>query len=89
MTESVCHIAGPAITVCGRIIQRCSLCGEKMVDSKNVAVALNPDGTTPSVGTWEVGRLVRVTSGQPTRWELLSDTTGKLPKDSCIELVED
>jgi len=116
---STTHIAGPRIEACGRIIQRCSLCGEKLCDSKNVAMPLEKctacDGTggyqpayvsggeivgpdvcpdcggtgdkPPVFATWEVGRLVRVTPGQPTSFILLDDTC-KLPDDSCIDLVE-
>lgn len=82
MRDTITHIAGPPITACGRLIQRCSLCGEKLVDSKNTA---SPDGRGP--GTWQVGRLVQVTEGNPQRWTLLDDTE-KLPDDSCLELVE-
>ncbi len=88
MKDTVTHIAGPAITACGRLIQRCSLCGEKLVDSKGCAMPLKRDGTADSIGTWEVGRLVQVTVGEnPTRSLLLPDTD-RLPDDSCLELVE-
>jgi len=82
------HIAGPALNIGGRTIQRCSLCGEKLVDDLRMASPVNPDGSAPSVGTWEVGRLVQVEGGNPTRWSLLPDTD-KLPADSCISLVEE
>ena len=88
MTETVTHIAGVPITVCGRVIQRCSLCGEKLVDSKNCAMLLEEDGSTPIMPTWEVGRLVQVSVGEnPARYLLLPDTD-RIPKDSCLELVE-
>jgi hypothetical protein len=87
MMETVTHIAGPAITACGRTIQRCSLCGEKLVDDKNCAMPLREDGTADSIGTWEVGRLVQVEGGNPTRYSLLPDTD-KLPEDSCLALLE-
>ena len=35
----------------------------------------------------EVGRLVQVEEGNPTRYSLLPDTD-KLPDDSCLDLVE-
>lgn len=81
------HIAGPAITVGGRLIQRCSLCGEKLVDSKGVMVPVRPDGQPDRIGTWEVGRLVQVEPGNPTRSSLLPDTD-QLPDDTCLDLVE-
>lgn len=85
--ESVTHIAGPKITACGRIVQRCSLCGEKLCDSNRTAMASEPGRPAPEFPTWEVGRLVRITSGNPTAYQLLDDSN-KLPEDSCIDLIE-
>jgi hypothetical protein len=85
---TVTHIAGPSLDVCGRVIQRCSMCGEKLVDNKNCAAPLNEDGSVPSTPTWGVGRLVRVTEGNPTWYELLDDSDGKLPADTCLDLIE-
>jgi hypothetical protein len=85
--QSTTHIAGPAITACGRVIQRCSLCGEKLCDSKNTAMPLNKDGSDPTFPTWEVGRMVRVEPGNPMHWAMLPDTD-RLPDDTCLDLVE-
>ncbi len=88
MAPTVTHITGPTLNVCGRVIQRCSLCGEMLCDSKNTAQPLKPDGSEPEFPTWETGRLVQQTvGGNPTRWLLLPDTD-QLPKDSCLDLVE-
>ncbi len=86
--DSVTHLAGPAITAGGRVIQRCSLCGEKLCDSKNTAAPVNRNGTPPVFPTWEVGRLIQVTPGNPTAFILLEDTD-RLPPDSCLDLIED
>jgi hypothetical protein len=87
--NTVTHIAGPAITACGRVVQRCSLCGEKLVDSKGCAMPIQEDGTPDTIGTWEVGRLVQVSVDcNPTSYVLLPDTD-RLPDDSCLELIED
>lgn len=86
---SVTHIAGPRIEACGRIVQRCSLCGFKLCDSKNVMMPVRPDGSAPEFATWEPGRLVRVTEGNPTAWHLLPDDDGRLPDDTCFDLLED
>jgi hypothetical protein len=85
--DTVTHIAGPTITACGRHIQRCSLCGEKLCDSKGQMAPLNSDGSPPTFPSWETGRLVRVTAGNPTHFKLLPDTD-RLPTDSCIHLLE-
>lgn len=87
---SVTHIAGPAITIHDsgdRVIQRCSLCGEKLIDSLGMAAPINPDGSAPQVCVWEVGRLIQVTPGNPTQY-LLLPPSHKLPDDSCLCLVE-
>lgn len=86
--ETVTHIAGVRLTVCGRVIQRCSLCGFKLCDSLRVGIPDDPDGTPGKFPTWEPGRLVRFTLGNPRREVMLPDT-GKLPDDSCLSLVED
>lgn len=80
------HIAGVRLDIDGRIIQRCSLCGAKLCDSENVAMPMNADGSVPTFPTWEVGRLVEVETGNPTRFSLLPDSD-QLPKDSCLEFA--
>ena len=86
MSDTISHIAGVRLDVCGRVIQRCSLCGAKLVDSLNCAMPLNPDGSVPEFPSWPVGRLVQVDAGQPTRSLLMPDTD-KLPDDSCIDFA--
>lgn len=84
--DTITHISGIRLDVCGRIIQRCSLCGAKLCDSKNVAMPLNEDGTVPEFPSWPVGRLIQVDAGNPTRSSLLPDSH-KLPEDSCVEFA--
>ena len=88
MNDTVTHIAGNRIIADGRVVQRCSLCGEKLCDSNRVEMPRNADGTMPEFPTWEVGRLVQVTAGNPTQHLLMPDTD-RLPKDSCLELLEE
>lgn len=85
------HIAGLDVAVGGRMIQRCAVCGLKMVDSKNAAVPQNPDGSYDSIGTWKVGELVEHEEGNPQRWSVIPHIDGaQLPKNACINsLVED
>lgn len=90
---STTHLAGITIRIGDknpRVIQRCSICGLKLCDNARTAVPLNADGTTPEFPTWPTGRLVRQSGGNPESWILLDDPEdGKLPKDSCIDLVEE
>ena len=83
---TITHIAGVTLCVCGRVIQRCSLCGAKLCDSENTASPENPDGSTDEFPTWETGRLVQVDAGNPTRYSLMP-ITDRLPDDSCIEFA--
>lgn len=83
--DTVSHLAGPWITIEGRGIQRCLICGEKLIDTKGQASA---DGdNTPLF--WGKGCFVQVTVNEnPQRWSVLPDNGERLPKDSCIDLVE-
>ncbi len=83
---SITHISGVRLDVCGRVIQRCSLCGAKLCDSLNTAMPLNPDGSAPEFPTWPIGRLIQVETGNPTAYRLLDDTD-RLPDDSCVEFA--
>jgi hypothetical protein len=79
------HIAGPAIHV-GFTIQRCSLCGAILIDSRGTAMPITEKDPNPKISTWEVGRLVRVETGNPICWTLL-ENTDRLPDDSCIDII--
>lgn len=87
--ETITHVSGEVFRVeGGRVIQRCGLCGARLVDNLNESAPLNRDGAVPETPTWPPGRLVQETVGaNPKRYSLLPEV-GKLPKDSCIDLVE-
>lgn len=84
--ETLTHISGVRLTVCGRIIQRCSLCGAKLCDNEGTMSPVGEDGIAPEFPTWEEGRLIQVTAGNPTQYILLPETD-KLPDDSCIDFA--
>lgn len=85
-SSTLTHIAGVRLDVCGRVIQRCSLCGAKLCDSEGAAMPLNPDGTAPEFPSWPIGRLVQIEAGNPTRSSLMPDSD-RLPKDLCIDFA--
>jgi hypothetical protein len=95
MADTLTHIAGVRLNVCGRIIQRCSLCGAKLCDSDGASMPVPPEYEgfsndeklkwfDDNFSSWPVSRLVQIDAGNPTRSSLLPDDD-RLPKDSCIE----
>lgn len=89
LPETVTHIAAPWVNVGGRIIQRCLLCGAKLVDSLTAQAPLNQKTMTQApMATWPVMGLVRV---YPDKQILIKEDGGEgapLPKDSCFPLIE-
>jgi hypothetical protein len=89
------HIAGPSITVNGRTIQRCMVCGLKLVDTLGMATPLRPDGTLPELPTWRVDDVVEVYDGNPVSYHLLGhgdddnfEYARKVPPNLCIGMIE-
>ena len=84
---SVTHVAGPVVSVRGRVIQRCAVCGEKLADSRNVAIAANPDGTPGEYATWAEAHLLEF---EGNRQSDAGEFRGPapLPANFCLALVE-
>lgn len=91
---SATHVAGKAHEVNGRVIQRCVICGHKLID---LLVCKQPhDGRgKPAFWTWGEGDMVRA----PIDGDQAEAPTGKpalvghtnsdpLPGDFCIDMVE-
>lgn len=92
--DSVTHLTGSVVKVGDRMLQRCIICGEKLVDNYGVPVPLGPDGKEEEFPTWEPGVLLRLmTTNSGSRfWQPLNHSEkqlpDELPDDSCIALVE-
>lgn len=86
MCETITHISGPCLCVSGRTIQRCALCGAKLIDSEGTMSPMREDGTFPTFPSWEPGRLIQVRAGNPTESILLPDSD-KLPPDNCLDFA--
>ena len=88
--STVTHCAGPPVTIGGRVIQRCAVCGEKLCDSLGAAMPLPEEGIDPVFPTWKQAGLVQIEPGTPTRSSLVGDllSTKPLPDDFCLQLVE-
>lgn len=94
---SATHVAGKAIEVHGRVIQRCVVCGHKLTDL--LVVEQPKDGRgKPAFWTWSEGDLVRVpidcaeadqgnkSTGKPAL--VGHANSDPLPADFCIGMVE-
>lgn len=87
---SVTHVAGPPVTIGERTVQRCALCGEKLLDNKNTVAPIGPNGEPPDFPVWRERSLVTVSEGNPTSFILAGDFAAveELPEDFCLALVE-
>jgi hypothetical protein len=63
MPETITHFVGPRMDVCGRIIQRCTVCGAKICDTGSAEQvarsAMNASETImwePENYAWRAGR---------------------------------
>lgn len=84
----VTHLTGPVITIGPRVIQRCAVCGLKLVD--NVNYPLKTDGTVEAIPVWQPRCFIRQ-EGDPPTWTAVCDLNDDddVPEDFCLELVEE
>jgi hypothetical protein len=82
---SFTHVAAAPVNAEGRIIQRCALCGFKLLDSQGVEMHAPEGQPVPVFTTWEPGRLVKVTADAV---QVMLPKAKHLPPDSCLPLVE-
>jgi hypothetical protein len=87
---SVTHVAGPVVSVHGRAIQRCPVCGEKLCDNLGQTGPVNDDGSAPEFLAFGERRLIEVMGGNPTRYVDVGDFVQceTLPENFCLALVE-
>lgn len=91
---SVTHVAGPVVIVAGkydpdtdRIIQRCALCGKKLIDTEGQMAPVKQDGSPPDPPpVWGQKAFVRIDGNRQTRVGIY--TKDEDPDDLCIDLVE-
>lgn len=93
MKTKTIHIAAPSVTINGRTIQRCAVCGLKLIDSLH-EVAMNENGTPAPVHTWNLWDMIEMETvdDHTTRTMLVSQNTGgveqRYPSNGCLPLVE-
>lgn len=81
------HIAGPCLVYDGRVIQRCAVCGKKLVDMRTDPPGVfGPGGYTAMTLIQEKGSKNGATS---TFVPAPVPADQKLPPDNCFALVEE
>lgn len=99
MTDTTVHVAGPAVSVKGRVVQRCNICGLKLVDWEDKdwvpgAEKLTPPEGTPEPSLFTESAYVRertkdgvvLFSYVPVPED--EDPNLDYPADGCLHLVE-
>ena len=94
--STVTHVAERAIDIHGRVIQRCCVCGQKLIDALVKNQPADGRGKPKPIFTWAPGDLVRLaidgpqTKEEPAKPPVLAGhfNTDALPPDFCIDMVE-
>ena len=75
------HAAGNAVKIKEREIQRCAVCGVKLVDN---VPGKREDGVKPKLPIWPLGALVRIDADgrQTPVGDVIDDE--RLPADFCL-----
>lgn len=90
------HLAERPVNINGRTIQRCCVCGFKLIDDHGRGGTVDARGKAGPVMTFEPGDFVRLPldvsqtdNDEPRRPILAGHTnTDRLPADFCIDMVE-
>lgn len=84
---STTHLAGAGVNFGGRGIQRCLICGLKLIDTKGMR---QPTGDEPPC-PWPEGAYVKQSPFPGgTQWSVLSERFPEhIPDDICLALVEE
>lgn len=93
---SATHVAERAIDIHGRVIQRCCVCGQKLIDQLVRDQPVDGRGKPKPIFTWTPGDLVHIpldgdqTSATRTGKHVLAGhmNTDALPADFCIDMAE-
>jgi hypothetical protein len=87
---SVTHLAGPVVGFQNgkRAIQRCAVCGHKLLDNLRMMAPVGPDGEPPVFPTWREGCLVEIDGNRQSDVGDFVEVE-RLPDDFCLALVEE
>lgn len=88
---SVVHLAGNHVCIGGRVIQRCLVCGYKLIDvdaSRCMVASTKPEDLT--IKSFGVGHLIEVDGNHSSDIGNTLDPHFDQPWDNCcLELVEE
>jgi hypothetical protein len=87
--NNIVHTAGKVVCYQGRFIQRCAICGLKMIDTQGQELAPS-EGQVVSVIHWPEGQFVEEENGKFEAYEMEAwgYSRGRWPENCCITLVE-
>lgn len=91
--DTVTHVAGGSVEIHGRVLQRCCVCGGKIMDALVRDQPVDARGKARPVFTWAPGDFVQLNLEPDAKGLLKLVMTGHyssdpLPADFCIDLVE-
>lgn len=90
--NSLVHVAGTVFRCEGRVIQRCAVCGVKVVDSAEAPPILDDKGKPVDTKVWVAGDFVELVPrviNTPERLVFVGHwNTDPAPVNFCLELVE-
>lgn len=88
------HLAGVAVRIGvdlkngnpGWCLQVCSLCGTHLVNTRNMSMPLEPDGSATEWPAWECGSLVQMQDGNPLMMSVFTpEEPDRFPKGMCLD----
>lgn len=91
MNKGVIHLAGPVFQLDNRILQRCLICGQKLLDSQEHQLEAVVFGSTVGVFTYTSGSWVEVRENSSSVVGTLFGSllvSGDIPDNSCVGMIE-
>lgn len=91
MSKGIVHLAGPVVQLDHRIIQRCLICGQKVLDSQEHKLEAFVMGSNVGVFTYAINSWVEVRENSSS---VVGNSFGNafrvcdLPSNSCIGMIE-
>lgn len=90
-SKGIVHLAGTPVTIGDRVIQRCLICGCKLLDSEDPVVNVIVDEGQAKFYTWVPGGWIQVNHQSAYllyQSETPEFTEQELPSNNCMGLVE-